>query len=189
MKRIIMYLSIIRSLPAIFVYYSLKDKKKIDADMDRNGNKAGALALHKELFSNKVFRRVFFVRVLDESIIKYRLIRWTYTPLESLEISSLQHDIGKGLYIYHGYSTIIFCNKMGENCSIYQNVTLGRGKRIHDLDVPTIGNNVTVYAGANIIGGVTVGDNSIIGAGAVVVKDVPANCVVAGNPAKVIRSL
>lgn len=67
MKRIIMYLSIIRSLPAIFVYYSLKDKKKIDADMDRNGNKTGAFALHKELFSSKVFRRVFFVRVLDES--------------------------------------------------------------------------------------------------------------------------
>ncbi len=184
-----MCLSIIRSIPSILVYYTLENREKVDFDMDRSGKTKGALALHKALFFNKVFRRLYFTRVLDESSKKYKLIRWTYSPMESLEISSLKHKIGKGLYIYHGYSTIIFCNEMGENCSIYQNVTLGRGKTINGVDVPTIENNVTIYAGANIIGGVIVGENSIIGAGAVVVKDVPPNSIVAGNPAKVIRSI
>lgn len=52
---------------------------------------------------------------------------------------------------------------------------------------PVIGNNVQLHAGAMVIGGITVGDNAVVGAGAVVVKDVPPNCVAVGNPAKIIR--
>lgn len=58
--------------------------------------------------------------------------------------------------------------------------TAGGGK-------PTIGNNVTIYAGAVVVGGVSVGDNVVIGANAVVVKDVPSNVVVVGVPAKIIK--
>lgn len=59
----------------------------------------------------------------------------------------------------------------------------------NDNDYPTIGDNVTIYAGAKILGNVTVGDNSIIAANAVVVKDVPANVIVGGVPAKIIKQI
>ena len=74
---------------------------------------------------------------------------------------------------------------IGKNCSIYQNVTIGSdGNPEH---VPTIGDNVTIYANAVVFGKITIGNNVKIGAGAVVFHDVPDNAVVAGNPAKIIK--
>ena len=78
--------------------------------------------------------------------------------------------------------------KIGRNCTIWQNVTIGDGFREKNGSrYPTIGDNVVIYANSVVIGGVNIGDNAIIGAGSVVVNDVPANTVVAGNPAKPIH--
>ena len=74
---------------------------------------------------------------------------------------------------------------IGENCSINQNVTIGRGAD----GFPTIGNNVQIYTGAVIIGKVKIGDGAIIGANAVVTKNVAPMTVVAGVPAKYIREV
>ena len=65
-------------------------------------------------------------------------------------------------------------------------MTIGRGKKIDNNNLPIIGNNVTVYAGAIIVGGIHIGDNVTIGAGAVVVKDVPDNTTVVGAPVRLI---
>lgn len=78
--------------------------------------------------------------------------------------------------------------KIGRNCVIFQNVTIGdsfSNKRASRY--PTIGDNVTIYANSVLIGGIIVGNNSTIAAGSVVINDVPENTIVAGNPAKVIR--
>lgn len=75
--------------------------------------------------------------------------------------------------------------KIGDNCKILHNVTIGG--RSGNQNLPIIGSNVLIGAGAIIIGDIKIGDNSIVGAGSVVVKDVPSNSVVAGNPAKVIK--
>lgn len=75
--------------------------------------------------------------------------------------------------------------RIGKNCVIGQGATLGGKSGWYE--VPVLGDNVYVAAGARIIGPVVIGDNAMIGANAVVVKDVPANCVVAGVPAKIIR--
>lgn len=76
--------------------------------------------------------------------------------------------------------------KIGDNCHINQNVTIG-GKS--DLErLPVIGDNVILGAGSIILGDISIGNNAIVGAGAVVVKDVPDNAIVAGVPAVVIKS-
>ncbi len=110
------------------------------------------------------------------------VLKYIYPPLSSLYIYT--QDIGEGLYIQHGFATGIGAEKIGKNCWINQQVSIGyKGK----YDCPILGDNVMVCAGAKILGKVKVGDNSIIGANAVVVKDVPPNCTVVGVPAYIIK--
>jgi len=98
--------------------------------------------------------------------------------------------IGKGLSLYHGQALVV--NKeaiIGENCVLRNGTTIGH-KKLADgsfSNCPRIGNNVDIGANVCIIGGVTIGDNVIIGAGSVVTKDVPSDCVVVGNPARVLE--
>lgn len=107
------------------------------------------------------------------------------SPQPLLDISSTA-EIGGGLIVQHGYGTIIAPRKIGKNCWINQGVTIGY---TNDDDCPTLGDNITVYAGAKILGDVHVGNNVIVAANAVVVKDVEDNCVVGGVPAKVIKRM
>lgn len=95
--------------------------------------------------------------------------------------------IGKGTVFPHDGLGIILHNNViiGENCKILHGVTMGgRGTE----GVPRIGNNVTIGAHAIILGGITIGDGAIVGAGTVVLHDVEKNTVVAGNPAKIIKT-
>ncbi|MEW6101361.1 MAG: serine O-acetyltransferase [Candidatus Omnitrophota bacterium] len=96
--------------------------------------------------------------------------------------------IGKRFFIDHGMGVVIGeTSIIGDDVLIYQGVTLGgtgleKGKR-H----PTIGNNVVIGAGANVLGNINIGDNSYIGANAVVIKDVPANSTVVGVPGRITK--
>lgn len=85
--------------------------------------------------------------------------------------------------IQHGFSTCINAKKIGNNCKIYHQVTIGNNGEKR----PAIGNNVVVCCGAKVIGGVNIGNDVIIGANAVVVKDIPDHCIVAGIPAQIIK--
>lgn len=89
-------------------------------------------------------------------------------------------------FAYGGIGVVIHARAViGNNCLIGQNVTIGGKSGWHE--VPIIGDNVEISAGARILGPVRIGNNVIIGANAVVVKDVPDNCIVAGIPAKIIK--
>jgi len=96
--------------------------------------------------------------------------------------------IGRGFFIDHGMGVVIGeTTIIGDNVLLYQGVTLGgtgleKGKR-H----PTIGNNVVIGTGAKVLGNITVGDNSYIGANAVVIKDVPPNSTVVGVPGRITK--
>ena len=93
--------------------------------------------------------------------------------------------IGPGLFIQHGRATGVMAQRIGENCFINQHVVVGY-KNLGDRP-PIIGNNVAIRAGAKIFGPVEIGDNSIIGANAVVFKDVPPNCTVIGVPGRTVK--
>lgn len=97
-------------------------------------------------------------------------------------------EIGRRLFIDHGTGVVIGeTTRIGDDCTIYQGVTLGgtgkhRGKR-H----PTLGNNVMVGSGAKVLGPITIGNNVRIAAGAVVLDDIPDNSTAVGVPARVVR--
>lgn len=95
--------------------------------------------------------------------------------------------IGEGLFIDHGAGVVIGeTTEIGDNVTIYQGVTLGGTGKEKGKRHPTIGNNVVISTGAKILGSITVGDNSKIGAGSVVLKNVPPNSTVVGVPGRVV---
>lgn len=97
-------------------------------------------------------------------------------------------QIGKGLFIDHGNGVIIGeTTIIGDNCTLYQGVTLGGTGKEQGKRHPTLGNNVMVSAGAKVLGSFKIGDNSKIGAGSVVLEEVPANCTVVGVPGRIVR--
>ncbi len=96
--------------------------------------------------------------------------------------------IGKGLFIDHGMGVVIGeTTIIGDNCTIYQGVTLGGTGKEKGKRHPTLGNNVMVGSGAKVLGPFTVGDNSKIAAGAVVLSEVPPDSTCVGVPARIVK--
>jgi serine O-acetyltransferase len=96
--------------------------------------------------------------------------------------------IGRGFFIDHGNGVIIGETAViGDNVTLYQGVTLGGTGKEHGKRHPTIGNNVMISAGAKVLGSFTIGDNSKIGAGSVVLSEVPPCSTVVGVPGRVVK--
>jgi len=97
--------------------------------------------------------------------------------------------IGKGLSLYHGHALVVNQGVViGDNCTLRNSTTIGH-KKLADgsfSKCPVIGNNVDIGANVCIIGDITIGDNVIIGAGSVVTKSFPSDCVIVGNPARIL---
>ena len=96
--------------------------------------------------------------------------------------------IGKGLFIDHGMGVVIGeTSVIGDNVTLFQGVSLGGTGKEKGKRHPNIGNNVVVGTGAKVLGNITVGDNSYVGANAVVIKDVPLNSTVVGVPGRITK--
>ena len=132
----------------------------------------------------------------------YRLERWLYLHHLALFAKFIRGliflifnsfipytcEIGKGTkFAYKGMGVVIHSRaKIGKNCIIAQQVPVGG--RSKQENVPRIGNNVYIGAGAKVLGNIEIGNDVVIGANAVVIKSVDSNCSVAGFPAKVIKT-
>ncbi len=126
------------------------------------------------------YRNLFYYRLGGIKILS-RIFNIFFPPLPTLYIWT--PNIGGGLFIQHGFATVIAAKEIGKHCFVNQQVTIG----YNGDEAPLIGDNVTITCGAKIIGGVMVGKNSIIGANAVVVKDVPENSTVVGVPGRIVK--
>ena len=95
--------------------------------------------------------------------------------------------IGEGFFIDHGMGVVIGeTTEIGDNVALYQGVTLGGTSHQHKKRHPTLGNNVVVGVGSELIGDITIGENAKVGAGSVVISSVPANATVVGVPGRVV---
>lgn len=187
MKKLISYINILRCLPVYVCFRLISNKKEIIDDLKRIGESASLIGISRATLRNtSCFRNLLFYRCCLEYPKLTRFSKIFLKPMFSLEID-VEDNIGGGMKIMHGYSTIVHAKSIGEHFTVYQNVTIGRGKSYDGNEIPIIGNNVTVYAGAMILGGVNIGDYATIGAGAVVVKDVPACSTVVSSPMRVLK--
>jgi len=97
-------------------------------------------------------------------------------------------EIGRRVFIDHGDGVVVGeTTIIGDDVTIYQGVTLGGTGKDVGKRHPTIGSNVTIGAGAKVLGPINIGNNVKIGAGSIVLKDVPDNCTVVGNPGRIVK--
>lgn len=169
--------STLRMLPHIALY--LLHRKQIDGDLEKYQDKrGGVINFIKVCTRERVYRNLFYYRMGDYRSV---FIKWLLPPERTLHIWC--PEIGQGAHFEHNYATYLNAEHIGRDFYCLQNVTLGNGRGGR----PTIGDDVRIYTGAIIYGGITIGDRAVIGAGAVVRKDVPPDCTVAGNPAFIVK--
>jgi serine O-acetyltransferase len=184
-----------RAVLHLFLYSTSPSKAVIEKDIERwlrETNNITQLQLPMWrglvwlLWRYPEFRNLFYYRIKRDQRILSRFIleiaKLFYSPMNTLYLDT--PVIGEGFFIQHGFSTIISAEKIGKNCWVNQQVTIGYSS---DTERPMIGDNVHITAGAKVFGRITIGNNSIIGANAVVVKNVPPNCTVVGVPGYIIK--
>ena len=151
-----------------------------------------AIKSNMEVLLYPSFKVILRYRIAHKLYIKkhYFLARWISQRAArktGIEIHP-GATIGKGLFIDHGSGVIIGeTTIIGDNVTLYQGVTLGGTGKEQGKRHPTLEDNVMVSAGAKLLGSFTIGENSKIGAGSVVLEEVPPNCTVVGVPGRIVR--
>ena len=187
LQNLLLLLSSFRLAPHIILLMCFNGRKNIKLDIDRwsslcfenEESKYWLFSFVKLMTLYPEYRNLFYYRIGWRG----RFLQIFCKPVSTLFIHV--KSIGPGLFIQHGFATIIVAEEIGSNCWINQQVTIGFSS--NETRPPRIGNNVIINAGAKVIGNLTIGDNSKVGANAVVVKNVPPNVTVVGVPARIVR--
>ncbi|TYK64778.1 serine O-acetyltransferase [Colwellia echini] len=167
---------------------TLKFSELIKSDLYRyHGNITIGLFI-KSLLFNKGFKFSFWMRLAkhyDSNPLLRFFPKFMFSYYKRVFVSDINYraDIGEAFCIRHVFATTFGENVViGRNFTIVHSVTIA-GKNGH---FPVIGDNVYLGAGSCVLGGITIGNNVVVGANAVVTKDIPDNAVVVGNPSKII---
>ncbi len=190
-KKILQCCFLYKTIIADIIYLKSRNRYLINKDIERYSkeypySKPGVLSLNYCLLFFKPFRNVFYYRTEQNHILR-GISRFFLKPVTGIEI--IGGEIGEGFRIDHNYC-VIRVQKAGKNLTVRNGVTIGKGKRKENQTFihPVIGDNVDIYANAVVFGGIHIGSNVNIGAGAVVNKDVPDCCTVVGNPMRIISN-
>lgn len=180
---VLLFISSLRLIPHLIIFNLHKERKVVQLDIRRWMQVFGKTENDQVAFLRLMtfypeFRNVFYYRIGFVS----HLLNLFCKRMSTLFI--ICDKIGPGLFIQHGFSTIIAAKSIGRDCWINQQVTIGYSD---ETNQPSLGDNVVVHAGAKVIGNVQIGSNSKVGANAVVVKSVPPNCTVVGVPAYIVK--
>jgi serine O-acetyltransferase len=181
----------LRCAPLLLGYALARDRSVIAADLEHwvritRVSRRGAL-LTLLSGSERQFRNLFYHRLRRAGRWSRRiepLLRSIYIGERTLFLTT--GDIGPGLFIQHGFATIVSAKSVGANCWINQQVTIGY--RRGAWDAPVLRDGVMVGAGAKILGDVTIGQGARVGANAVVITDVPDWATAVGVPASIVHS-
>lgn len=177
-QAVILSASTLRMIPHIILY--MANRSKIASDLEKySADGCGIGAFIKVCTRQKVFRNLFYYR-LGEYVSVF--IKWMLPPDPTLHIWC--PSIGPGAHFEHNYATYLNAERIGSNFYCLQLVTLGNDGK---MQRPIIGDDVKIFTGATVFGGITIGNHVTIGAGAVVSKNVPDNCTVIGNPAYIVK--
>lgn len=174
-------------LRIIFIWpiFGGQTKKIINCDLQAydDSNKSFICKLCVVLEKFKCFKNIVFFRLKKKHFCFAILFRLLFGFKKDLEISG---DIGPGFAVFHGHGSVVYLKRAGKNLHIWQGVTIGRNPKptIKD-DIPVLGDNVSVYTNAIVVGNIKIGNNVSISAGAFVNFDVPDNSYVFGNPGKI----
>jgi len=151
-------------------------------------------AIHSsmEVFLYPSFKALLHYRIAHKLYLKKHYFLARYISQRAVRKTGIEihpgAQIGQGLFIDHGHGVVIGETAIvGNNVTLYQGVTLGGTGKEHGKRHPTVGDNVMVSAGAKILGSFTIGENSKIGAGSVVLEEVPPNSTVVGVPGRVVK--
>ena len=166
-----------------------KLKAEIDAVIERDPAAKSRLEV---FFLYPSFKAVRAYRRAHKHYVKGHFFRARAISQRALKRTGIEiHPgavIGNNFFIDHGTGVVIGeTTEIGDNCTVYQGVTLGGTGKEDGKRHPTLGNNVMVGAGARVLGPFKVGDNSKIAANAVVLSEVPPNCTAVGVPARIVR--
>lgn len=167
-----------------FKYY--KEQVKVIRERDP------AIKHNIEVLLYPSFKAIFWYRIAHKQYLKKRYLLARYISQKVAHKTGIEihpgATIGEGLFIDHGHGVVIGeTTIIGDNVTIYQGVTLGGTGKEKGKRHPTIEDNVMISVGAKVIGSFTVGENSKIGAGSVVLTEVPPNSTVVGVPGRVVK--
>lgn len=175
-------------LPLYWTYRLTDQQEIIDADVARWAEllwvSERTRMLARLLYAFPEFRCVYYHRLSrgnPTGALAARIAAHLWNGVDGIDLRGT--EIGPGIFISHGQSTILSAERIGANLQVHQGVTIGwdyRGDRR-----PIIGDDVFIGAGAKVLGAITVGDGAMIGANAVVVTDVPAGATAVGIPARI----